>query len=141
MKKFLSDKTYGFYVTLGLAVLSIGLMIIYDVSYKGFYSNNKEVFSWGSFICLFIWIIPFAASLFYKKLFRFANYIACICISLSTFFFIYGIYYWISVMSTGIDARFDSTFFLNAIMFIVLWIGSLVNVFLPQIKTKGTIKE
>ena len=139
MKKLFSNKAYGFYVTLGLALLSIVTMIVYMVSYKGVIATNstKEIFTWPAFIFLFVWIIPFVASLFYKNLFKYANYIACISLTLAACFFIYGIYFQVSVMAVGIDAHFDATFFVNIILFIVLWVVSIANVFLPQMKKEA----
>ena len=136
MKKLFSNKAYGFYVTLGLAVLSVVTMIVYLASYKGVIATNstKEIFSWPAFIFLFIWLLPFGLSLFYKDTFRFANYLAAISLTLAACFFIYGIYYQVSVMAVGIDAKFDPKFFLNTILFVSCWIISIANVFLPQKK-------
>ncbi len=144
MKKLLSNKAYGFFVTLSLAVLSIVTMIVYLVSYKGVIATNstKEIFSWPAFIFLLVFVVLFVCSLFIRNYFKYLNYIACVCLTLSFCFFVYGIYYQVSVMATGIDAKFNFTFFFNTFLFAILWIVSIANVFLPQEKkTVEAIKE
>lgn len=144
MKKLLSNKAYGFFVTLVLAVVSIVTMIVYLASYKGVIATNstKEIFSWPAFIFLLVFVVLFVASLFIRNYFKYLNYIACVCLTLSACFFVYGIYYQVSVMATGIDAKFNFTFFFNTFLFVILWIASIANVFLPQEKKSGEpVKE
>lgn len=142
MKKIFSNKSYGFFVTIGLALLSIATMIVYLVSYKGVIATNstKEIFSWPAFIFLVVWLVAFVASLFVPQLAKYVHYVGGICLTLAACFFIYGIYFQVSVMAVGIDAKFDSKFFLNTIFFGLLWVGSLINVFLPQVKKEESAK-
>jgi hypothetical protein len=133
MKKFLENKNYGFYVTCGLALLSILTAIVYAVSYKDFYSAGKLVLSWAAFWLLLGWIVV-AVVLNVLKLEKYENYVAGLCGLLAFIFFVYKIYYYVSVMAVGIDATFDGKFFFNLILFILVWLGSLANVFFPQVK-------
>jgi hypothetical protein len=133
MKKYLEDKAFGFYVTGGLAILSIILAIVYSVSYRGFYSAGKEVFSQAAFWLLLVWVV-IDIVLYVLKVGRYGNYVAAVAGLLSFLFYIYGIYYYASVMAVGIDATFDGKFFFTTILFVVNWIGSLANVFFPQVK-------
>lgn len=53
---------------------------------------------------------------------------------LAFFFFIYGIYMYVSVMAYGIDANWNGTFFLNAGLFVALLVISFANIFVKQLK-------
>lgn len=130
----LKDKAYGFFVTVGLSIFAIILLIVYFVSYKGVYSSGMEVFSWSVFT--FLLLIPILnIVMFFLKLSKFNNYVTGALVLVTICFFIYSIYYLVSVMATGIDATFDAPFISNVILFVILWVGSIVNIFLPQIKS------
>jgi len=133
MKKFLSNKSFGFYVTAALALLSIVSAIIYRVTYAGFYSGNQEVFSRVAFWFLLGWI-PCAIALYVFKQGRYANYLAAIALFVALLTYVNAIYYYVSVMEVGIDASFTGVFFLITILFVFQWILALANVFFPQEK-------
>lgn len=137
MKGFLAKQNFGFFVTAGLALLSIVTAIVYAVSYRGFYSGAKEVFSPIAFWFLLAWVVV-GVILYVLKQGRYAHYVAAVAGLIAFLTYAYGIYYYASVMAVGIDATFNAKFFVNTILFVLIWVGSIANVFFPQEKTAET---
>jgi hypothetical protein len=75
----------------------------------------------------------------FTKFGKYTPYVDIVFIELALFFFIYRIYYYVSVMSLGIDAKWNFTFFFNVILFVLLTVLAIINCFLPQ--EKKEIKE
>jgi hypothetical protein len=134
MKKFLADKKFGFYVTFGLVILSIVTAIVYAVSYRGFYSGGKEVFSHVAFWILLGMVAADIVLAFFKQTVPYLGYVTALGGLLALCFYLYGIYYYVTVMVTGIDAVINFKFVFNTILFVLVWVGSLADFFFPQIK-------
>jgi len=136
MKKLFQNKGIGFYFEAVLALLSIVTAIIYAVSYGNFVNqatNNKPCISWVGFVFLFAWIV-LAVILKFTKFGKYTPYLDIVFIELALFFYVYRIYYYVSVMAAGIDASFNFTFFFITILFVILAAIAIANCFLPQEK-------
>ncbi len=141
MKKLFQNRGIGFFSELVLAILSIVTAIVYAVSYGNFVNqatNNKPSISWVGFVFLLLWVVIAVAGKF-TKFGKYTPYVDIVFIELAFFFFIYRIYYYVSVMSLGIDAKWNFTFFFNVILFVLLTVLAIANCFLPQ--EKKEIKE
>ena len=127
----LKDKSYGFYVTLALIVVSVVVAVVYAVLYNG--SRYLSVPAVG----LMIGGAAVALALCFTK----AAQWACAVIALADFagllFYIYGIYFYVSIVMVGIQAStFNWQFQLCTVLFVVLLVANVVNVFLKQVKDK-----
>lgn len=127
--KLLKDKSYGFYVTLGLIVASLAVSLIYMALYSG-----SRYMSWsGAGIMLAGTAI--ALVLAFTKLAKWS----CVVLALADFagllLYVYGIYFYVSIVMVGIQAStFNWQFKLCTAMFVVLLVANIVNVFLKQTK-------
>ena len=66
---------------------------------------------------------------------KFANAILALCDFVALLFYIYGIYFYVSIVLVGIQASsFNSQFVICTILFAGLLILNLINVFLKQEK-------
>lgn len=125
------DKSYGFYVTLALIVASVAVAVVYAVLYNG--SRYLSMPAVG----LMIGGAVVALALCFTK----AAHWACAVLALADFvgllFYIYGIYFYVSIVMVGIQAStFNWQFQLCTVLFAVLLVANVVNVFLKQVKAK-----
>lgn len=125
----LRDKSYGFYVTLALIILSLAAALTYTALY-----HSSRYMSWpAAGIMLGGTII--ALALAFTKLSKWS----CVVLALADFagllFYVYGIYFYVSVVMVGIQAStFNWQFKLCTVMFVALLMVNVINVFLKQIK-------
>lgn len=136
LKDYLKDKAVGFWFTCALTVLSI----ITAAVYAGCYAGTDDM-SWTAFALVLLAGLS-GAALVGTKQFKYAPYALAVLIFLSLLFFIYGIYYYVSVVMVGIDLdSFDARFIVNFILYLLLFGLSIANLFLTQIKVKGAEDE
>lgn len=130
VKEYVKDKSVGFYFTAGIALLSLVIAIVYACSYAG-----TDNISWAAFALLLAGIVGTAALVALKQ-YQWAPIAQAVLNFVALLLFIYGIYYYVSVVMTGIDATgFEPAFWANTILFAIVFVLSVVNVFLPQKKT------
>lgn len=135
MKEFFKDKSYGFFVTLALIALSIVTMIIYASIYGG-----TRFMSWAGFAFVIAGVVLSIALIAFKQ-YRWAPALLLAANFLGLLFYIYYIYFHVSVVLVGIQsAGFPPEFFVNAVFFVLTLIVSVVNVYMPQTKAKGEEK-
>ena len=76
------------------------------------------------------------------KKYSYAPYALAVLIFLSLLFFIYGIYYYVSVVMVGIDLdSFDPEFIVCTIFYILAFGVSVANLFIRQIKKEAVENE
>ena len=136
IKEYLKDKRVGFWVSASLVLLTLITAIVYGVCYAG-----TENISWGAFAFLIVAAAGSAALIAFKQ-YKYVPYLQAILIFLSLLFFIYGIYYYVSVVMVGIDLdHFDPEFYACTILFVIIFAASVANVFLKQTKEVNTDAE
>ena len=125
--KAIADK--GLFVTLGLALLSL----IYPWIYFFFYFNSNE-FSLFAMLLPLIGVV-FTLVLEVLSLYRFAPYALFLGNVSGLAFYIYGMYYYISIVQSAIDAQgLSFAFLFPAILIGLALLISIINVFLSQTK-------
>ena len=136
VKKLFEGKKYGFYVSLAIMVLSLVTGIVYISCY-----NGTDEFNTWSFAFLIIGIVLSAGLLAFKKE-RAAADVLGLCVFLGVLFYIYAIYYYVSVVMVGIDLdHFSNEFIVTTTFFVITLVLALVNMFLPQAKAKEITEE
>lgn len=128
-KEIFKDKSLGFYVTLALIAASIVTAILYAVLY-----NGSEYFSMPAVVALVGGAVAALAVAFSKQ----AKW-ACAVLALADFIglllYVYGIYFYVSIVMVGIQAStFSWQFILCTVVFAALLVANVVNVFLKQVK-------
>ena len=100
---------------------------------------------WWARGAAFVFILLAAISggtLIALKQYKYAPYAIAVFVFLSLLFFIYGIYYYVSVVMVGIDLdTFDPQFIVCALFFMLAFGLSIANLFLKQIKDGGRKDE
>jgi len=133
MLGFTKNKAPGFYLTCLIVVLAVVTDLVYTTSYATFMLLSTTAISWPA-----VWLLAAGSVAAVLLLFlhqeAYIHYVVVLFYGIAFFFFIYGIYYYVSIMAYGIDASFNFTFFLNAGLFVALLVLSIVDVFVPQIK-------
>lgn len=132
LKQNVSQKTYGFYVTLALAVLNIVTAILY----ASFYGKYVAYINWPA---VYVMIIGSVASVVLSVfgLDDFAT--ALLALVAFTGFLLYAmkIYGYIAVVLVGIDlTEFSPEFITLTVFFAICLVGGIANIFLKQKKTE-----
>ena len=129
IKDLFKNKPIGFYVSLG----TIGLALITAVTYLLCY-NNTENFNVWSFIVLVVSVVACVVLVLVKQ-FKVVPYVLGLLNFVALLFYIYGIYYYVSIVLVGIDLdHFDPEFIVCTIAFVVLLISSITTIFMKQVK-------
>lgn len=128
-KEIFKDKSLGFYVTLALIAATVVTTIMYAVLY-----NGSRYFSMPAVLVMVVGAVVALAVAFTKQ----AKW-ACVVLALADFIglllYVYGIYFYVSVVMVGIQAStFSWQFILCTVVFVVLLVANVVNVFLKQVK-------
>ena len=130
MKKLLGNKSYGYYITLALSVLSVVTAVVYLVMY-----NGSRYMSAPAAILPILGAVAAVGLGFVRGGGKAANAVLALCDFVALLFYIYGIYFYVSVVMVGIQASsFNSQFVICTVLFVVLLIANLINVFLKQEK-------
>ena len=130
MKKLFENKAYGYYVTLLLSVLSVATAVVYLAMYSG-----SRYMSTPAAILPIVGAVAAVILGFVRGGGYFANAILALCDFVALLFYIYGIYFYVSIVLVGIQASsFNSQFVICTILFAGLLIANLINVFLKQEK-------
>ena len=130
VKKLLENKSYGYYVTLALSVLSVVIAVVYAVMY-----NGSRYMSMPAAILPIVGAVAAVGLGFVPGGAKAANAVLALCDFVALLFYIYGIYFYVSIVLVGIQASsFNSQFVTCTGAFVALLIANLVNVFLKQVK-------
>ncbi len=133
LKDYLKNKSYGFYVTLATIVLTIATIIVYASSY----ASNDRYMSWlGVGFMIAGIIIGLVLSIF-----NFGQLGAAalgICNFVGLLQYVIKIYNYVVIVMVGIDINTLSSQFISCtVMFAILTVISIANIFFKQNKTKG----
>ncbi len=129
LNNYMKDKDVGFWFSASLVVFSLITAVVYAACYAG-----TDNINWISFALMLAAAVS-GAVLIALKLYVYVPYVLAALIFLSLLFFVYGIYYYVSVVMVGIDLdHFEPQFIICAIMYILAVGASVANVFLRQIK-------
>lgn len=136
LKDYLKDKDVGFWFSASLVVFSLLTAVVYAACYAG-----TDNISWLSFAFMLAAAAAGGALIALRR-FTYAPYVLAALIFLSLLFFIYGIYYYVSVVMVGIDLdTFEPQFIICAIMYLLAFGAAVANVFLRQIKREALENE
>lgn len=127
----IKNKTVGFWFSVGIGAFALVTAVVYVACYAG-----TDNINWASFALMLAASVS-AALIPLNKFVKYLPYVQALLIFLSLLFFIYGIYYYVSVVAVGIDLdHFDPEFIVCVILFAIATGVSIANVFLPQEKEK-----
>lgn len=127
--KLLADKRPGFYVTLLLIAATVIIAAIYANMYAG-----SLYMSWPAFGVM-LGGAALALLLGFTKLAKWSNAVLALADFLGLLFYIYGIYFYVSVVIAGIQAgSFNGQFIFCCAAFGALLVANIVNVFLKQVQ-------
>lgn len=136
LQNYLKDKDVGFWFSASLVVFSLLTAVTYAACYAG-----TDNINWVSFAFMLAAAVAGGVLIALKKYF-YAPYALAVLIFLSLLFFIYGIYYYVSVVMVGIDLdSFDPEFIVCTIFYILAFGVSVANLFLRQIKKEAVENE
>lgn len=132
LKQRLAEKSFGFYVTVGVAVLAIITAIVYAACY----SNTPRFLSWPAFALLIAGAV-IALGLAFLRLDEFGTAILALFSLIALLLFVKVIYNYVIVVIVGIDLNsFEPAFLASTVLFALTFVASVVNIFLPQNKPK-----
>lgn len=131
VKDFTGGKALGFWFTVAVCALSLVSSIVYAACYAG-----TDNINWVSFAFM---LLAFAGALALTvlKQYKWTPYLQAVLTFIALLFYVYGIYYYVSVVMVGIDLdHFEPPFYITAILYIVTFGLSVANLFLKQTKEK-----
>lgn len=131
-KTLLKGKSYGFFVTLALIALTVATGVIYCINYSGsrYMSVPAAVFLFAGAAAALV--------LGFTKWAGWANAVLALCGFVALLFYVYGIYFYVSIVMVGIQASsFNQQFITCTALYLVLLVLNIVNVFLKQVKKEG----
>ncbi len=125
------DKSYGFFVTLALIAVTVVAAIVYTVLY-----NGSRYFAPQATGFMLVGAVA-ALALCFTKAAKWACAVLALADFIALLFYIYGIYFYVSVVMVGIQAStFNWQFQLCTVLFAALLVVNVANVFLKQVKEK-----
>lgn len=128
-KGLFKNKPVGFYVTLG----TIGLALITAIAYLLSYNNTDNFNVWAFVVLLVSFVVSVVLVLL--KQFKVVPYALGFLNFVAFLFYVYGIYYYVSVVLVGIDLdHFEPEFFVSTIAFVLLIVGSCASIFMKQVE-------
>ncbi len=132
VKAYLSKKSYGFYVSLAVVLLTIITMIVYSASY----GSVERYMSWTAVgVMVAGMIVGLALCIFNLGDWGAAVMAVTNFVGLSQY--ITTIYNYVAVVLVGIDINtFSAAFYACTVLFVLLFVVSLANVFFKQEKDK-----
>ena len=136
LQNYLKDKDVGFWFSASLVVFSLLTAVIYAACYAG-----TDNINWVSFAFMLAAALAGGVLIALKK-YSYAPYALAVLVFLLVLFFIYGIYYYVSVVMVGIDLdSFDPEFIVCTIFYILAFGVSVANLFIRQIKKEAVENE
>lgn len=96
MKKLLENKSYGFYVTFVSVVASIVCAAVYASMYSG-----SRYMEWPAVVAMLVGAAVSLVLMFTKKA-GWANAVIAVADFVAFLYYVYGIYFYVSVVMVGI---------------------------------------
>lgn len=132
VKKFFESKSYGFYVSIGLTLLSLVTAIVYASLF-----HMSRYMSWGAFAVILVGVVVAVALPFVKQA-KWSCAVLALADFLALLLYVYNIYFYVSVVMVGIQAStFSPQFLACTALFVILLVCNIANVFLKQEKTEN----
>lgn len=130
IKTYFKNKSIGLIFSVLICCLSLITAIVYATCYAG-----STSMSWFAFILLLVGCVLGVVLFFFKKN-KWIPYVQAICNFIALLFYIYGIYFYVSVVVVGIDLQsVDAAFVFNTVLFGLTFILSVANIYLKQDNT------
>ena len=130
LKNLFKGKTVGFYILLA----TIFLTLVTAFAYLGCYNNTDNFNVWAFIILLASSVISIC--LVVLKQHNYTPYVIGFLNFLALLFYVYGIYYYVSVVLVGIDLdHFEPEFFVSTILF-VLTLGASISTIFMKLEKK-----
>ena len=129
------ERSAEFYMAGILSFLSLLTLITYGIAY-----SSSDYISWVSFAFLAAALVVNFTFFIMKKT-RFSMVPGAVFSVIAFFFYLYGMYFYVSVVMVGIDiSHFDGRFIINTALYTVLFILSVVNIFIGK-KSDSPVKS
>ncbi len=129
LKNLFKGKAVGFYVLLASIVLTLITAFVYLACCSG-KIVGYEVFNVWSFIILLASSVISICLVIFKQ-HKLAPYALGLLNFLALLFYVYGVYYYVSVVMVGIDLdHFEPQFLISTILFVLTLGGSVTSVFM-----------
>lgn len=129
IKNYLRNYPVGFYTSAGVAGASLILALFYTVAYSG-----SDEFSLLAAIMPAICVVG-TILLAALKLYEWIAAFETVTLLTGLSFYVYSIYYYVSVVIIGIDASsFGAAFIISSVLYLLATAGACVNVFVTNKK-------
>jgi lysylphosphatidylglycerol synthetase-like protein (DUF2156 family) len=129
LKAFFKDKSYGFYASVVVFVMSLITAIVYAANYGG----TKEM-SWAAFIIILVGLVA-AVVLGVFGRYRWIPVAMAVADFVALLLFIKAVYFYVSVVLYGINgSAFSPQFTTSTVFLIITFVLSIANIFLKQVK-------
>ena len=126
------NKSFGFKVTLFLIVLTVVTALVYAGMY-----NGSRYMSWNAVIVMLAGA-ALALVLGFTPLAKWSCCVLALADLIGALMYVYGVYFYVSIVMVGIQASsFNSQFIICTVLFVVLLVLNLINVFLKQVKEEA----
>lgn len=130
LKNYLKNKSYGFYVTVFVMLFTLVTLIVYANAY----GSNDRYMSWAGFVIMLVGIVA-AVGLTAFKLNDWVPPVLALANFIALMLYITKIYNYVVVVMVGIDVASFSTQFLSCtVLFAILIVASIANIFFKQVK-------
>lgn len=125
-KKYIKTRGCGFWATAATSALAALTVIVYSACYAA-----TQDFS--TVACVLTAVCACAAGLLFTKFGTVAPYLQLVIVLAAFGFYVYSIYYYVSIVMVGIDLdSFSAEFIVCTVLYLVLIIGAVVSLFLKQ---------
>lgn len=136
LKKYFKNASIGVWFSLAVSMLALISSIIYKSAFDGTNEFNGAAFG------LMLAVVIICLILLGLRQYVFIPYVQLALLLPAFMLYIYGMYYYVSIVIVGIDLQSFSTEFLTCTVFFVLaLVVGIVNVFIKQDKRAGGIKN
>lgn len=131
IKEYFQSAPRGRWTTLGVAAISAVTAVVYAALYVG-------TAEYSVVACVLLALCSVVAVLAFTRLAPLAAYVQFLSALVALCFFIYGVYYYVSVVLVGIDLdRFSAEFIVCTILFLLTAVCSVVNIFMKNSSSDG----
>lgn len=136
LKGFFKDKSYGFYVSIAVAILTLVTLSVYADAY----GSNDRYMSWTGFALMLVGIavaigLTVVSSLTPLKLNEWVPPVLALVNFIALMLYITNIYNYVVIVIVGIDiANFSTQFIACTVLFSILIVASVANIFFKQVK-------
>lgn len=139
IKTFLSQKRYGFYVTICASLLAIVTACVY----AGLYHDYLSMMSWTAFILLLATALVSVAMTLWKYTAPFAPIPVAVGALAGLLLYVDAMYNYVAVVLVGIDlAGFSASFIVTTVFVALTFVVAVANIFFGQVKeNKEEVKE